>query len=182
MPREFEVTTIIGEHQKYEVIEVEPVTFASGNQGSSCRTIFSPENKLWKGVLDNFAFHAYQVYEMTGLDSAIKAYPPRLLTEHDGERFTHAEIESKDRLRLIYDVFPSSCAMPILRISPSEGQLYISEYDPKSAKLPLEKMSFSQEFEGSLDLRFASLQVFLHLRPFEEENCDYYSRDLKKSF
>ncbi len=105
-----------------------------------------------------------------------------MITEHDGERFTHAEIEAPERLRLIYDAFPLGLSSPILRICPAEGkQIYVAEYDFKKARLPLEKMTVSQEFEGSLNMQFTGLLVLLHLRNFEEENEDYYGRKLKKS-
>ena len=48
---------------------------------------------------------------MTGLEEAIKRYPVSLLTEHNGERFTDAEIEQPEKLRLIYDVFSSICSI-----------------------------------------------------------------------
>ena len=177
MARIYEITTIAGDMQKYEVIEVSPIRFANNETGISIKTLESDGK-----TLHSLAGHAHHVYSMTGLDEAIKQYPPKLLTEHDGERFTGAEIARPERLRLIYDAFPLSAFGSILRVCPTEGeQIYVAEYDFKKARLQLEKMTFSQEFEGSLDMQFVGLQVFLHLRSFEEENEDYYGRDLKKS-
>jgi hypothetical protein len=180
MAKIFEITTLAGRLQSYEVIEVSPMTFANESPGISIKNL---TRKNGDSCLDEFATHAHQVYSMTGLDDAIKQYPPKLSTEHDGERFTHAEIARPERLRLIYDALPLGHVVPILRICPIEGeQIYVAEYDFKNARLPLERMTFSQEFDGSLDMQFAGLQVFLHLRNFETENEDYYCRDLKKSF
>lgn len=177
MARIYEVTTIAGNSQKYEIIEVSPIRFANNAPGISIKTLESDGK-----TLDSLASHTHYVYSLTGLDEAIRQYPPKLLTEHNGERFIGAGIAKPERLRLIYDAFPSSSSVPILRICPTEGeQIYVAEYDFKKAKLPLEEMTFSQEFEGSLNMQFAGLQVFLHLRNFEAENKSYYGRDLKKS-
>ncbi len=177
MARIFEVTTIAGNSQKYEVIEVSPIEFANNEPGISIKTLESDGE-----TLDSLASHAYQVYSMTGLDEAIRRYPVGLLTEHDGERYTHAEIARPERLRLIYDAFPLGASVPILRVCPTKGeQIFVAEYDFKKARLPLEKMTFSQEFEGSLDMQFAGLNVLLHLRNFEAENQQHYGRDLKRS-
>ncbi|PIN93784.1 hypothetical protein COU54_01555 [Candidatus Pacearchaeota archaeon CG10_big_fil_rev_8_21_14_0_10_31_24] len=177
MARIYEVTTIAGNTQKYETIEVSPIRFANNELGISIKTLENDGKSL-----EGLASHAYHVYSLTGLDEAIRQYSPKLLTEHDGERFTGAEIAKPDRLRLIYDAFPLGAFVPILRVCPTEGeQIYVAEYDFANAQLPLKKMTFSQEFEGSLDMQFTGLKVFLHLRNFEAENEYYYGRDLKKS-
>ena len=179
-PKIFEVTTIAGKLQKYEEIEVSPAKLPNGDMTICMRSL---SRKKEDSCSDELAVHSLGAYFLTGLDESIKQYPSKLLMEHDGERFRHAEIIAPERLRLIYDAFPLWANRPILRICPVKGnQIYISEYNFKNARLPLEEMTFSQEFEGSLDLLFTGLQVFLHLRNFERENGSYYGRDLKKSY
>ncbi len=177
MAQIYEVTTIAGNSQKYEIIEVSPIRFANNKPGINIEFLESDGQ-----ILDSLANHTHHVYSMTGLDEVIKQYPVELITEHDGERFTSAEIARPERLRLIYDAFPLGALNPILRVCPTEGeQIFVAKYDFKKSRLPLERITFSQEFEGSLDMQFAGLQVFLHLRNFEAENEYYYGRDLKKS-
>jgi hypothetical protein len=179
MARIFEITTLAGRLQSYEVIRVAPNTFPNGNP---CLAIEHLNRGKKSNCLDELASHAHSAYELTGLDEAIKQYPPNVVTEHDGEEFKGAEIARPERLRLIYDALPVGVSTPILRIYPIEGeQIYVAEYDLKKARLPLEKITFSQEFEGSLHMRFTGLQVFLHLRNFEKETEHYYEGDLKKS-
>ena len=177
MARIYEVTTIAGNTQTYEVIEVSPKRFANNAPGISIKFIEEDGKSL-----ERLAIHAHRVYSLTGLDEAIMQYPPKLVTEHDGERFTGADLAKPDRLRLIYDVFPLGSSVPILRVCPTEDeQIYVAEFDFANAQLPLKKMTFCQEFDGSLDMQFTGLQVFLNLRNFEAENAHYYGRDLKKS-
>lgn len=163
MARIFEVTTIAGNLQMYEIIEVSPIKFANNAPGTSITTLKSDGEPLGR-----LAGHAYRVYSMTGLDETIRQYP--------------GADTSPERLRLIYDPLPLGIQGPILRVCPVEGeQIFIAKYDFTKAKLPLENMTFSPEFEGSVDMKFAGLQVLLHLRNFETENRAYYGRDLKKS-
>ncbi len=163
MERIYEVTTISGPVQRYEVIKVSPTTFASGNKGFSFETLEGPNEPI-----NHLASHVHHMYSLTGLEDAIREYPG---------------IREPERLRLIYDVFPLSWASPILRISPVEdsGHLCMIEYDFRMARLPLERITFSHESDGSLDITFTGLKVLLHLRNWEEENREYYGRDLRKS-
>lgn len=174
MARIYEITTIAGNWQDYEVIEVSPVRLANDEIGNIKTHLKSDET-----ILDSLASHTHSVYSMTGLDEAIKQYTSKLLTEHDE---TGAKIVRPERLRLIYDAFPLGGSVPILRVYPIEGeQIYVSGYDFKNARLPLEEMTFGQEFEGFLDMQFAGLRVVLRLRNFEAEYEDHFGRDLKKS-
>ena len=178
MERVYEVTTITGDAQHYEIIRISPIRFANDKPGISIETL----KKDKKAGINHFAAHAHAMYSMTGLDESIKLYPSQLVAKHDGERFTSADIIRPKRLRLIYDAFPLGHGIPILRICPIEGQrIFVKEYDPKQAQLPLEKMTMSPEFDGSMHIQFTGLEVFLKMRNFEEENEEYYGRNLKTS-
>jgi len=159
----FEVTTIAGRIQRYEEIKVSPIKFADNSPGVQIESL---TRKKGDSINDELATHAHSAYSLTGLDGVIKKFPG---------------VEEPERLRLIYDVFPNNCSVPILRVCPTEGEIVIAKYDFKKAKLHLERMTFTNEFEGSLGLEYTGLRVFLHLRNFEKENEDYYGRLLKKS-
>jgi len=172
----FEITTITGNQQRYEVIKVSPFIFANGEEGIQ-REYIEGGN-----ALDNMASYVHSIYSSTGLDEAIKEHPARLITGHDGVRFTHAEIAAPERLRLVYDVFPYSMNVPILRIWPVDGkQIWLTEYDPEKSQIPLEKITSCQEMGGYIELGFSNLHVFIDLINSEETNREYYGRDLKKT-
>ncbi|MEI7718753.1 MAG: hypothetical protein WCI72_02710 [archaeon] len=177
MAKIYEVTTIESATQRYEVIEVSPIVFANNESGVSISTL-ECDGKFLEGL----AGHVHSVFAMTGLENAIKSHPAQLITQHDGTRFTGAQIAEPERLRLIYETFSMGSYVPILRVCPVEGeQIFLAEYDFTKVALPLKKMSVSPEFEGSLDMQFTGLRVFLHLRNFEAENEHYYGRNLRKS-
>lgn len=173
----YEVTTIAGDSQFYEVVCVSSMKFANGAPGVSMKTLESAGKSY-----DSKAFHAHHVFSLTGLEEVIRTDPARVNATHDGERFTHAELAKPERLRLIYDIFPMGASLPILRVCPVKGErIFIAEYNLEKAQLPLKQMTFSNEFEGSLDMCFPGLQVFLHFRNFEKENEQYYGRNLRKT-
>ena len=164
MARIFEVTTIVDKVQQYEVFEIKRETLASGAESVQFRDILRDKGSIG---LRSLGSRAFQMYDLTGLDDAIKTYP--------------LVLEAPERLRLIYDPFPLSISIPILRIAPVTGEICVCEYQPTKAKLPLERMTFFQEKGGDLHLRFSGLKVYLHFAPDEEEQQDYYGRDLKRS-
>jgi hypothetical protein len=173
MGRFYEVTTIAGPLQRYEVIEVSPVMLANKFVGANIRTVEGDPSGQ-----EDFAGRAQHLLSQTGLEEAIKEFPERTIINE----IKQVVIAPPDRLRLIYDVFPGGrgCAYPLLRVCPIEGrQIYLAEYDFSKAELPLKNVTFSSEFEGSLEMRFTGLDVSVHLRNFEKENEAYYSRKLK---
>ena len=173
----YEITTIAGNIQKYEVIEVSPSSLPNNESGVSIKTLENDDKSL-----ESLASHAYHAYSLTGLGEAIRKYPPEISAENDSKRITGAEIVKPERLRLIYDMSSSRLLVPILKVCPIEGeQIYIADYEVANAQIPLKKITFSQEFGGDLDMQFASMQVCLNLRNSEVENEAFYGRNLKKS-
>src|SRR3989338_9129998 len=101
----YEITTIAGPQQVFQVIEVEDDGIRS----------------LKGGSIDKLATHAFRAFQRTGLDGAIRQYPSVSLPE---------------RLRLVYDAFPTSVSVPLLRVWPTGGQISVVNFDFAKAELP----------------------------------------------
>ena len=178
MPQIFEVTTIIDSIQKYDIFKAKKYKTANGSDGVEFNDFKGDKGTI---RLSGLGTSAYYIYFLTSLDESIKKYPAQLLTKQNGERFTGAEIIAPNTLRLIYDAFPDSCPMPILRVYPVEGEIYLYDYSPKTAQISLEKITAHQENGGGLDMQFVGLNVFLNFKPSEEQYEQYYGRNLRKS-
>lgn len=183
---EIELTTLKGEEQKYEIFSVE-----KDWQGTFYRPIFEDcETKL-----PSFAKKAYEAFSSTGLVGAIKKFPMQFggfssMVEDDisGITIIRPDYTTKapdpnipERLRLVYDLESMAVVLPVLRVSPVEGEIGISQYKPSKATINLEQMSIVQEFGGDYDFQFDDLLLILRARNSDQLDEEYFGRDLKRS-
>ena len=152
-----EITTIKGRSQRYSLVNTQ-----------------SPRK------LDEIINLAYKTYLSTGLDEAIKDFPPRMKLTREGGRYTGAHIKPPETLRLVHIVGEEKCS-DILRICPTIGEICINQYDPRNTSKQIENITFTLENNGYMQVNFKDLIVIVDLKPAEERYQMIHGSDLKRN-
>lgn len=152
-----EITTIKGKSQRYSLVNTQSLR-----------------------DLDEMISLGYKTYISTGLDEAIKDFPPCMKLTREGGRYTDAHIEPPETLRLVHIVGEEKCS-DILRICPTIGEICINKYDPRNTSKQIENITFTLENNGYMQVNFKDLIVIVDLKPAEERYQMIHGSDLKRN-
>jgi len=153
------MTDLSNEHAKYEEFRIS----YNGNGKSVVHTGNLVEYSS-SGVVS-------ELLEITGLDKSLKEYPPKLLTEHGGKRFRSAKAKDPDELRVVYDPFPNSIPVPILKILPTTEGIWMARQEFEKVKAKPIRMNANVE---GVDLDYPFLKVIVFYHPREDRLREYH--------